>query len=67
MDWIKWQSQKELDYLDCKSVLKLKELGLHYTGEWVKLIDQILRKTNVNWLSSNSKPKADRIPFTETY
>jgi hypothetical protein len=40
--------------------LKLKELGMHYTDEGVKLIDQILSQMNINRLSTNSKPKADR-------
>lgn len=60
LDSMKWQSKKELDYLDWKAVLKLKELGLHYTDEGLKLIDQILSQMNVNRLSSNSKPKGDR-------
>ncbi len=60
LDSMKWQSKKELDYLDWKTILKLKELGMHYTDEGVKLIDQILSQMNINRLSTNSKPKPDR-------
>lgn len=59
-DTMKWRSKKELDYLDWKTVLKLKELGLHYTDEGLNLIDKILSQMNVSRLSSNLKPKADR-------
>lgn len=58
---MKWQSKKELDYIDWKTILKLKELGFHYTDEGLKLRDQILSQMNVNRLSFNFKPKADRI------
>ena len=60
LDSMKWQSKKELDYLDWKAVLKLKELGLHYTDDGLKLIYKILSQMNVNRLSSNSRLKVDR-------
>lgn len=60
LDSMKWQSKKELDYLDWKTIFKLKELGMHYTDEGVKLIDKIISQMNINRLSTNSKPKADR-------
>ena len=42
LETMKWQSKKELDYLDWKTVLKLKQLGLLNTDLGVKLIEQIL-------------------------
>jgi hypothetical protein len=45
--------------------LKLKELGLHYTENGLKLINQILSQMNLNRLSSNTKPKIDRISLLE--
>ena len=67
LDSMKWQSKKELDYLYWKTILKVKELGMHYTDEGVKLIDKILSQMNINRLSTNSKPKADRTLFTGMY
>lgn len=65
LDSMKRQSKKELDYLDWKAVLKLKELGLQYTEEGLNLINQILSQMNLNRLSSSSKPKVDKICLLE--
>lgn len=51
-DSLIFHSKKELDYLDWKSVGKLKNLGLHYLPEGLKLIELILSQMNENRLSS---------------
>ena len=48
-----WHSKKELDYIDWKTVLKLKELGHHYTEEGLKLISLIFNQMNSRRLSTN--------------
>lgn len=52
-DSLVWHSKKELDYIDWKSVLKLKELGQHYTEEGLQLIALIFNQMNSRRLSSN--------------
>jgi len=45
-------------------VYKLKQLGLNYTGEGIKVIDQILSQMNNRRLSTNSSAKVDRTLLT---
>lgn len=61
-DALVWQSKKELDYKDWKTILKLRNLGLHYTDEGVKVLNNILSSMNNNRLttSRSSTPVRDR-------
>jgi hypothetical protein len=52
---LNWHSKKELDYKDWITVLKLKNLGLNYTGEGVRVITLILNQMNSYRLSTNSE------------
>ncbi len=52
-DSMNWLSKKELDYKYWKIVLKLRDLGTHYTKEGLKVIEQIYNKMNNNRLYSN--------------
>lgn len=52
-DSLTWQSKKELDYLDWKTILKLRNLGLHYTDEGVKVLSSILEGMNNNRLTTS--------------
>jgi len=54
-DSLKWQSKKELDYKDWKTVLTLKEDGKHFMELGVKVINGILDQMNNNRLSTNLK------------
>jgi len=54
-DSLVWQSKKELDYQDWKSVLNLKLRGQHFTEEGVNLINTIINQMNNNRLSTRSK------------
>lgn len=56
-----WHSKKLLDYQDWKAILKLKELGLQYTEEGVKVLDEILNQMNNKRLSTSNTPKVDRV------
>jgi hypothetical protein len=53
-------SKKKLDYRDWKSVINLKELGLHYTDEGLKIINTILSQMNNHRLSTSGSKKVDR-------
>lgn len=59
-DSMVWHSKKELDYLDWKTVFKIKELGLHHTTDGKDLIEFILSKMNNNRLSTNKPLKVNR-------
>nr|YP_009254022.1 hypothetical protein [Hypomyces aurantius]ANC62708.1 hypothetical protein [Hypomyces aurantius] len=59
-DSLIFHSKKELDYLDWKSIGKLKNLGLHYLPEGVKLIELILSQMNENRLSSRGIKPVER-------
>ena len=60
-DSMEWRSKKLLDYQDWKFILRLKELGLQYTEEGLKVIDQIINQMNDNRLSTSGvSPKVDR-------
>lgn len=59
-----FNSKKGLDYNDWKTVCKLKQLGLHYSKEGIKVIDQILSQMNNKRLSTNSSAKVDRTLLT---
>lgn len=48
-----WHSKKEKDYKDWKVILQLKEKGLHYTEEGIKIINLILSQMNLKRLSTN--------------
>lgn len=52
-DSMVWLSKKELDYKDWKVALKLRDLGLHYTKDGLKVLGQIYNQINNNRLSSN--------------
>lgn len=51
-DSMVWLTKKELDYQDWKVVLKLRQLGLHYTSAGLKVIEQIFSQINNNRLST---------------
>lgn len=59
-DSLNFHSKKELDYLDWKSIGKLKNLGLHYLPEGVKLIELILSQMNENRLSGRGIKPVER-------
>ena len=60
-DSMEWRSKKLLDYQDWKFILRLKRLGLEYTEEGLKVIDQIINQMNYNRLSTSGvSPKVDR-------
>lgn len=59
-DSLQWHSKKELDYRDWKTVLKIKDLGQHYTEEGLELISKILSQINNNRLSSSNTDKVNR-------
>jgi hypothetical protein len=59
-DSMNWHSKKYLDYLDWKSILRLRQLGLQYLPEGLKIIKLIVSQMNNNRLSSNSSTKIDR-------
>lgn len=48
-----WLSKKELDYKDWKVALNLRDLGLHFTKDGLKVLDQIFNQMNNNRLTSN--------------
>jgi hypothetical protein len=52
-DSLTWQSKKELDYIDWKTIFKLRNLGLHYTDEGVKVLNSILEGMNNNRLTTS--------------
>ena len=51
-DAITWCTKKEKDYKDWKTILKLRNLGLHYTEEGLKVIKLIISQMNNYRLSS---------------
>jgi hypothetical protein len=55
-DSMSWLSKKELDYNDWKTILKIKELGLHFTDNGKDLIDFLLGQMNNNRLSTCKSP-----------
>lgn len=63
-DSLIFNSKKGLDFQDWKTVYKLKQLGLNYTGEGIKVIDQILSQMNNRRLPTNSSAKVDRTLLT---
>jgi len=50
-----WLSKKRLDYLDWKTVLKLKSEGKHFLPEGKEIILSICNRMNQNRLSTNIK------------
>lgn len=52
-DALVWQSKKELDYKDWKTILNLRNLGLHYTDEGIKVLNNILNTMNNNRLTTS--------------
>lgn len=64
-DSLTWLSKKEKDYNDWKTVLELKNLGLHYVEEGVKVINLIIGRMNNNRLSTStaglSQPRLDAL------
>lgn len=65
LDGMTWQSKKVKDYQDWIAIIKLKELGLHYTEEGQKLILVILSQMNNNRLSTSRSPVVDRALLLE--
>nr|ATI20566.1 endonuclease [Ophiognomonia clavigignenti-juglandacearum] len=59
-DSMNWHSKKYMDYQDWKAILKLKQLGLQYLPEGLKIIKLIVSQMNNKRLSSNSSTKIDR-------
>jgi len=59
-DSLSWHSKKEKDYQDWKIVLRLKQLGLHYIDEGVRVINLILNQMNLKRLSSSKLINVDR-------
>jgi hypothetical protein len=59
-DSLSWHSKKEKDYQDWKTILRLKQLGLHYTDEGKRVINLILNQMNLNRLSSSNSVKVDK-------
>nr|ATI20244.1 NADH dehydrogenase subunit 5 [Juglanconis oblonga] len=53
-DSLVWQSKKELDYKDWKTIIALKEQGKHYLVEGADLIRRIQNQMNNNRLSTFS-------------
>ena len=66
-DSIELRSKKLLNYQDWKFILRLKGLGLQYTEEWLKVIDQIINQMNYNRLSTSGVSlKVDRASILGT-
>ena len=59
-DSVTWHSKKYLDYCDWKSILNLRNMGLHYLPEGKALIERITQQMNNYRLSSSLQPKIDR-------
>ena len=59
-DSLSWHSKKEKDYQDWKTILRLKQLGLHYTDESIRVINLILNQMNLKRLSSSNSVKVDK-------
>ena len=61
-DSLPWHSKKEMDFQDWKAILKIRNLGLHYTEKGLEVIKLILSQMNSNLLSSKSRstPVIDR-------
>lgn len=61
-DNLTWHSKKEKDFQDWKAILKIRNLGLHYTEKGLEVIKLILSQMNDNRLSSKSRstPGIDR-------
>lgn len=57
-----WHSKKEKDFQDWKAILKIRNLGLHYTKKGLEIIKLILSQMNNNRLSSKLRlnPLTDR-------
>ena len=52
-DNLNWLSKKELDYIDWKLILSIKNQGKHFTKEGQELITLISKRMNLNRLSTN--------------
>lgn len=55
LDSLKWQSKKVKDYQDWKILFQLKEKGLHYLPDGLKVMKDIIDQMNRRRLSSNEK------------
>ena len=61
-DLLVFHSKKELDYIDWKTVLNLKEKGIHYTESGLEVIKLILSQMNSKRLSTYTVGKpVDRL------
>ena len=60
-DSLTWHSKKYLDYCDWKSILNLRDMGLHYLPEGKALIERITQQMNNYRLSSSLQPRVDRL------
>lgn len=52
LDLLTFYSKKELDYKDWKTILNLKEKGIHYTKSGLDVIELIIGQMNSNRLST---------------
>lgn len=52
-DSLNWLSKKELDYIDWKLILSIKNQAKHFTNEGNELISLISKRMNRNRLSTN--------------
>lgn len=59
LDSLIWLSKKELDYLDWKSIINLKNKGLHFTEEGKKVITNIANRMNRNRLTTNKDTNSE--------
>ena len=55
-----WHSKKYQDFLDWKTILKIKDLGLHYSHNGLELINKIMNQMNSKRLSNYGSSKIDR-------
>lgn len=55
-----WHTKKHLDFLDWTTILKLKDLGLHYSDDGLELIKKIMSQMNSKRLSSLDLSKINR-------
>lgn len=60
LDSLDWQTKKKKDFEDWTSILMLKDKGLQYTDEGLKLIELIISQMNNRRLSSSELAIVDR-------
>ena len=55
-----WCTNKYQDFLDWKTIFKIKDLGLHYSYGGLELIKKIMNQMNSKRLSSSGSSGLDR-------